>query len=518
MKVVLLVSYLLLFTCIFSNGQEKTNPNGYNIIYYPNGKVLSEGYMKDGKPDGYWKSYYTTGIIKSEGNRKNFLLDSIWIFYNSTGDTLQKMNYLMGKKNGYYYEYFTDRAKIDEYGKVISKELYVNDSKEGKSFYYSGGKLTEEVNYEKNKRHGLSIEYDYSGKIITIKKYNKGSITEREKINRYNDRNEKDGIWKEFYDNIKVKIEENYKDGLLNGYHKEYDLQGKLMLTLLYENGKLINETLIDEKPLIVKEVKDSSGNVIESGPYMENIAVGLHKKFDRQGNIISSSIYNNNGTLLSSGIVDKEGKREGEWKDFFGDGKVKAKGLYKNNLREGNWLFYFNNGNTEQVGSYRNGKETGIWKWYYSTGELLKEENYFKGKKEGISTEYAKNGEILMDGGYVENEKEGEWKIKINDFTAKGNYVGDFRNGIWKYYYDNNNLLFQGEFIQGNPEGKHMYFYPDKKVKEEQHFVNGIPDKHWKKFDEEGNLIVTITYEKGKEYRINGVKIDLPDQKVKID
>jgi len=65
--------------------------------------------MKNGKPEGDWRTYYTTGILKSEGNRKNFLRDSVWIVYNSTGDTIKKMNYMVGKKNGYYYENNTNR-------------------------------------------------------------------------------------------------------------------------------------------------------------------------------------------------------------------------------------------------------------------------------------------------------------------------------------------------------------------------------------------------------------------------
>ena len=57
--------------------------------------------MRNGKPDGFWKTYYPSGIMKSEGNRTNFLLDSIWVFYNEVGDTLQKVNYIMGKRNGF---------------------------------------------------------------------------------------------------------------------------------------------------------------------------------------------------------------------------------------------------------------------------------------------------------------------------------------------------------------------------------------------------------------------------------
>jgi len=37
--------------------QGEINPNGYNVFYYPNGNISSEGYLVDGKPDGYWKAY-----------------------------------------------------------------------------------------------------------------------------------------------------------------------------------------------------------------------------------------------------------------------------------------------------------------------------------------------------------------------------------------------------------------------------------------------------------------------------
>ena len=99
----LLVIFFNSLVCIAQEAE--INPDGYNIFCYPNGQISSEGFMKNGKPDGYWKTYYVTGIKKSEGNRRNFLLDSIWIFYNQVGDTIERISYVYGKKNGYYYTY-----------------------------------------------------------------------------------------------------------------------------------------------------------------------------------------------------------------------------------------------------------------------------------------------------------------------------------------------------------------------------------------------------------------------------
>jgi len=63
----------------------------------------------------------------------------------------------MGMRNGYTSVYNTtyDKDPLNR-GNIISRELYVNDKKEGWSFYYySNGSLKEEVFYENNKRSGI---------------------------------------------------------------------------------------------------------------------------------------------------------------------------------------------------------------------------------------------------------------------------------------------------------------------------------------------------------------------------
>ena len=499
------------------SAQEGIDPNGYNILYYPNGKILSEGYMKNGKPEGYWKTYYTTGILKAEGNRKNYLLDSVWIFYNSTGDTISKINYLLGRKNGYYTEYNTDRSRPEYIGAPKSKELYVNDLKEGRSFYYyPDGKIREVVDYENDKPEGTGIEYAEDGRIITIKRYNKGSLVERQKINRYDSERRKDGEWLEFYEGIKVRKEMNYKNGLLNGYYKEYNPLGKLTMTLLYEDGKLVQQVEEKNEEISIRESKDENGNLI-SGPFIEDKPVGIHKTYDIKGDVIATKVYDDFGVLLSEGIIDREGKKEGTWTEYYPSGKTRASGEYKNNNREGKWTFFFEDGKVEQEGSYRNGKEHGEWRRYYDNGQLFVEESYYSGKEDGMYIEYDENNNMITEGEYLEGEREGDWVEEINDFKAEGKYITGLRDGKWKYYYDDGTLMFEGNYIQGNPDGKHKYYYPDGSLKEEQYYSSGLPDKHWKKYDENGELIVTISYDNGKEYRINGVKIDLPDDNTVI-
>ena len=127
-----LLNFILLFLSIAANAQtdKNTNPNGYNKFYYDNGKVSSEGTMRDGKPDGYWKTFSEYGIIKSEGNRKNFQLDSTWKFYNEKGKLAFEYNYKEGKKNGLRKTYDTRE------GFLVMSENYTNDVKQGNTIYY----------------------------------------------------------------------------------------------------------------------------------------------------------------------------------------------------------------------------------------------------------------------------------------------------------------------------------------------------------------------------------------------
>jgi len=48
-------------------------------------------------------------------------------------------------------------------------------------------------------------------------------------------------------------------------------------------------------------------------------------------------------------------------------------------------------------------------------------------------------------------------------------------------------------------------------------YYVMGIAEKNWKKYDENGNLLITISYKDNREYRINGQKIDFQQDDVKL-
>jgi len=508
------IIFLLAGILIYAQA-ENTLKDGYQIFRYPNGAISSEGMFRNGKPDGLWKSYYVTGIKKSEGKYSNYQLDSIWLFFDQAGDTIEKISYLFGKRNGYSNKYRKDPF---EGLYIYSQELYVGDRKEGTTyFYYPGGKLKQTISYNNGKKEGLSKEYDKNGTVITFLEYNNDFLISRERINRTDNKGLKQGEWKEFYPNGNIKAEKNYKDDLLHGYYKEYDTRGILVLTMLYDNGSIVKSKVEDEPDIEIENRYDQNNRMIYSGPFRNKTPVGIHREYGTDGKVTNSYIYNDNGLLLAEGIVDEGGNYNGKWKDFYPDGKVRAEGQYANNRRSGIWKFYNSTGRIEQNGSYNNGRPDGLWTWYYNDRALLREEEYFQGQRDGMFTEYSPTGEIIAQGQFTDGEKNGSWKYKTGDNTEEGKYIVGLRDGLWKSYYPDGNIRFKGNYVQGNPDGLLTYYYENGRPKEEQFYRMGIKQKTWKKYNEEGLIFLSITYKDDVETSINGVKINLPESNIRL-
>ncbi|HBE40383.1 MAG TPA: hypothetical protein DDW27_04130 [Bacteroidales bacterium] len=499
---------------LFSQGNEPLS-DGYQVFKYPNGAVSSEGFIKNGKPEGYWKSYYITGVKKSEGKRTSFLLDSIWVFYDQVGDTTEKISYLLGKKNGYYSRYKKDPSA----GLYLwSKELFAGDKKEGTAYiYYPDGRVQQTISYSRGRKEGLSKEYDRNGIVITILEYNNDFLISRERINRKDAKGLKQGGWKDFYPSGNIKTEMTYKDDMLHGYYKEYDARGRLTLTMLYDNGAIVRSRVEDEPDIEIVNRYDSDNKLIYSGPYRNKIPVGTHREYSKDGKVSNAYIYNDNGLLVSEGIVDDAGNRNGRWKDFYADGKLMAEGTYTESRRTGPWRFHNSSGKVEQTGNYSNGRPDGLWKWYYDNGAVLREEEYFQGERDGIFVEYTPEGDIIAQGQYTDGEKNGVWKVNTGNYIEEGSYIIGLKDGQWKSFYGDGTLKFRGNYGQGNPDGQHLYFYDTGKLKEEQYYRTGIRQRIWKKYDEMGTLVLTIAYRDDVEVSINGVKINLPESDTKL-
>lgn len=506
-----IVTFILIFIFSVINGQDNINSNAYNIFYYGNGNISSEGIMKDGKPDGFWKTYYVNGKLKSAGIRNNFLLDSIWLFYYDNGKLKESISYLKGKKNGYLIKYqnIYDSTIITNHIPLL-KELYLNNLRNGKSmYYYPDGKIRQVLNYKNDKKHGICFEFSRDSIIQVVLSYHNNFLTDREIINNNDENGRKQGVWKEFFSNDNIKIEAGYIDNKLHGLYREYNISGRIIKSYRYEMGDLAEENAEDDIKIEIDNKLDAEGKIISSGGYRGDIPVGTHREYTEDEDIIKTKNYNDFGKVIAKGNVNSKGYKQGEWEFYYNGGAVKSTGSYLDNKKERKWVYYYPSGQVEQTGNYKQDKEDGYWEWFYQNADILRTEHFYNGMEDGEMTEYSELGIIISRGEFIEGLKEGNWVYRVGDHSEKGVFKYGLREGIWKHYYDNGELKFEGKYIQGNADGKHKYYYENGKLQEERVYIMGRKEKVWKKFDPAGNLIMFVSYRNDEEVKIDGIKIE---------
>ena len=519
---------LALFTIHVSLFSQITNPNGYNVFKYDNGTKSSEGTMRDGKADGYWKNYYKNGNLKIEGNRKNFLLDSIWKFYSERGKITKVINYSEGKKNGFVLTYDTNQL-------VTNKENFMNDIKQGNSVsYYSSGKIKQTTPYIKGRPDGYAYEYSEDSVLITILKYQGGILASVERLNRKDELGKKQGVYKEFYEDGKVKSEKKYKDDVIDGYAKTYDSKGNLTNTEKFNNGMVVKNAPELAKLDVFHEFYED-GTMKYEGGYINGMPVGTHyhykqkrfcdslsisrddtsdvmiKKYVcRNKAVPDSGITYNEGIKIEYGAVDSMRNKIGIWNEYHNTGEFKGKGLYSNDKRIGDWIFYYATGPIEQKGRYdKKGRTQGDWKWFYENGSILREEIYIDNLRNGLMTEYTEDGKIITKGEFEDDMQQGIWTYETPEYKEIGKYINDKPDSLWKrFYMPKGKLRYEGNFLNGDEDGLHSWYFENGRLMTQGSYTAGMKQGNWKFYYDNGFNYLTITYENDIEIKFQGIKI----------
>ncbi len=456
--------------------QPTMKSDGYNKLMYPNGKIASEGFTKDGKPDGFWKNYYESGAIKSSGNRKDLLLDGIWKY---------------------------------EAGKISEKVYFVDNRKQGEGLtFYETGDIKSKVTYLDDLKDGEGFEYDKDGRIIALLKFNKDLMVSRDEINRYNKEKLKQGKWVEFHENGVNKLVGGYIDGRKNGIFKEYDKEGKLIAIYKYEDDQLA-ESSKDVDVLEERKTYYPTAKVKTSATYRDGKLQGFLKEYDENGVLINTTKFDQD-VKLAEGIIDSLAREQGIWKYFYETGELKAQGKYIDGKKVDEWKYYFRNGQLEQTGFYKKDIPNGKWTWYHENAKLHREELYKNGLEDGSSTEYDRLGYLVLSGKYVEGKRVGDWFYYVGDHLEEGKYRDGNKDGLWIGYYDEDKKekSFEGLYKDGAEDGTHTYYYPNGLVKEIRQYKVGVKAGKWLVYSEDGSPYVNSEYKAGEISKINGVPV----------
>ena len=132
--------------------------------YYPDGKVESRAFMKDGKKNGIASSFYHNGKLKQQGKWVNDKQEGLWIFYYEDGAVSGKINFRNDFQDGQSIFYFPNGS--------LDQEVQFKDGKPhgiSKSYYRDINKVKQQSDWVLGKRNGTFIIYDSIGN--NFKKY-----------------------------------------------------------------------------------------------------------------------------------------------------------------------------------------------------------------------------------------------------------------------------------------------------------------------------------------------------------
>jgi len=89
-------------------------------------------------------------------------------------------------------------------------------------------------------------------------------------------------------------------------------------------------------------------------------------------------------------------GMKQGEWKFFYRNGRLKALGVYDDGKLTGHWVWWRQNGQRLQEGAFAENRQVGPWKRWFDNGQLWDEGTYNDdGKKVGEWTTYNRDGAV---------------------------------------------------------------------------------------------------------------------------
>ena len=173
-----------------------------------------------------------------------------------------------------------------------------------------------------------------------------------------------------------------------------------------------------------------------------------------------------------------------------------------------GKYVIYEKNGKAKEYngyndnliyeGGYLKGKRHGKGKEYNSNNCLIYEGNYSDGEKDGLGIEYFSNGKIKFKGDYFKGKK---WNGKLYNNFNDEIYTINYGKGYVKEFIEEKNIIFEGEYLNGEKYGKGKEYDINNKLMFEGEYLNG--EKHGKgeEYSYDGNLNFEGEYKKGKKW-----------------
>ncbi|HON79377.1 MAG TPA: hypothetical protein PK544_12855 [Spirochaetota bacterium] len=390
--------------------------DGPGEIVMGNGNIRAKGNFRNYKKEGLWIQYYAaTGVKQGEGNYKNDKQDGRWTFYHKNGQKFSEGNFEEGQRTGQWVQHYDSGEREAEFGYRITSTYYPEfkmSVKAGvlngnKILYYKDQKVKKEVKYINGKKSGIMHEYYPDGKPKEMSEFDNDLHHGRSntwwpngklKSKGYYRNGKKYGQWHYVHDNGQPHMIGNFKDDQRVGSWRFYSPE-----SLLQKEGEYRIVTVTVQKKVVQRSSESGLWKfyrydgrqrelfmelALASGMIDSNKASKLYKngRLEGVGSFqigLAKGIYQviQNGSagnkILSADVPPNDSeknityrwtgewavpKKNGKWKEYYPNGRIKAEGEYMIDRKNGYWKVYNSDGSINQTesGNYMFGRKRG--------------------------------------------------------------------------------------------------------------------------------------------------------------
>lgn len=250
-------------------------------------------------------------------------------------------------------------------------------------------------------------------------------------------------VYDTFKDTDQTRYEEEYTDGVKDGFSRAYSEDGEIMEEENYKNGIKHGEFF----------EKFENGNLYIQGEYTMGEKTGSQKK------------YYENGQIKEDFNFNESSERIGEQKKYFENGQLKEYRKYSDKSeRVGDYFEYYENGQIKESGQYdiidNEGRRVGVWKEYYESGVVYRISPHDKkGDRNGVFISFTEESDTLSFETYKNDKYNGE-KVEFNKGKRSNvkNYKDDKLDGLFENYnyYDRKGSYLEetGNYKKGEKVG----------------------------------------------------------------
>lgn len=237
--------------------------HGRYVINYPDGKPEGRGMYQYGLQHGKWMWYHENGQVASEGLYLADERDSVWTWYNTDGSVTLKANYLNDERHGLAQYFAPDGTLILEKryaeGDIVAYRALGKDGVMGSwvaatpdmaivAYYASGIKAYEEF-FKNGLLEGFSREYYADGRLLSEYNYHQG---------------EKNGPFLVNHPNGKVWQKGTYDAGSMQGIVEFFNPDGTRFRTETRRDGTMHGKSTLYKNSKPVKTLTYWSGTLID--------------------------------------------------------------------------------------------------------------------------------------------------------------------------------------------------------------------------------------------------------------